>query len=143
VEIVDSRFLRRRGEAVAVVRHPWNLESELEIDLTRPAGKPPNPPFLVGSLPAGRYQPGDVLSVELAVPRAAADEDLYTVGLGPRERTIPLGDTGRTRNRIFRTSPRFELLGGENELRIAAAPEDAPERFRLTIYRWRPAAASP
>jgi hypothetical protein len=138
VEIVDRRFLRRRGEAVAVVRHPWDLESELEIDLIRPAGNP-NPPFLVARLPAGRYQPGDVLSIEVVVPRSAADEDLYTVGLGPGNRTVPLGDTGRHRNRFFRLTPRFELAGGESEVRLAAAPEDAPESFRLTIYRWRPA----
>src|SRR6185312_13787745 len=30
-ETVDSRFLRRRGEAVTVIRHPWDLESETEI----------------------------------------------------------------------------------------------------------------
>jgi hypothetical protein len=142
VETVDSRFLRRRGEAVTVVRHPWDLESELEIDLIRPAGNP-NPPFLVGRLPAGRYQPGDVLSIEVVVPWSAADEDLYTVGLG--NRALPLGETGRHRNRFFRLTPRFELAGGEGEVRLAAAPLDAPESFRLTIYHWRlaaPAAAS-
>jgi len=142
VETVDGRFLRRRGEAVTVIRHPWDLESEFEIDLLRPAGGNPNPPFLVGRLPVGHFQPGDVLSVELVVPKAAADEALYTVRLGPGERTIRLGDTGRHRNRFFLTSPRFELAGGESEIRVAAAPEDAPESFRLTIYRWRPAPAS-
>ncbi|HEV7786964.1 MAG TPA: glycosyltransferase family 39 protein [Thermoanaerobaculia bacterium] len=137
IETVDRRFLRRRGEAVTVVRHPWALESELEVDLARPPG---SPPFLVGRLPVGRFQPGDILSVEVVVPKSAADEDLYTVRLGPGDRTIPLGDTGRHRNRFFRTTPRFELAGGESEMRIAAAPLDAPDDFRLTIYRWRPAA---
>lgn len=133
VETVDSRFLRRRGEAVMVVRHPWDLESETEIDLTRsPHGG------LVGLFPAGRLQPGDVLSIQLVVPRSAADEDLYTVGLGPGNRAIPLGETGRHRNRFFRTTARFELAPGETEARLGAAPEDAPDDFRLTIYRWRP-----
>jgi dolichyl-phosphate-mannose-protein mannosyltransferase len=140
VETVDSLFLRRRGEAVTVVRHPWDLESEIEIDLLRPPNGNSNPPFLVGRLPTGHYQSGDILSVEVVVPKSAADEDLYTVRLGPGERTIPLGDTGRHRNRLFRTTPRFELAGEENEIRIAAAPEDSPDGFRLTIYRWRPAA---
>ncbi|HSS78796.1 MAG TPA: hypothetical protein VLV54_18900, partial [Thermoanaerobaculia bacterium] len=58
------------------------------------------------------------------------------------KRTIRLGDTGRHRNRFFLTSPRFELAAGEGEVDIAAAPEDPPESFRLTIYRWRPAPAS-
>ncbi|HSS51589.1 MAG TPA: glycosyltransferase family 39 protein [Thermoanaerobaculia bacterium] len=140
VEMVDSNFLRRRGEAVTVVRHPWDLESEVEVDLVRSSHG-----GLVGLVPAGRFQPGDVLSVQVAVPKAAADEDLYTVRLGPGDRTIPLGDTGRHRNRFFRTSPRFELAGGESEVRIAAASGDSPDDFRLTVYRWRltPAAASP
>jgi hypothetical protein len=138
-EIVDSRFLRRRGETVRVVRHLWNLESDLEIDLLRPPGNP-SPPVLVGLLPAGRYRPGDVLSIELVVPKSAADEDLYAVGLGPGSRAMSLGETGRHRNRFFRLTPRFELAAGETEVRIAAAPEDAPDGFRLTIYRWRPAA---
>jgi len=137
VEIVESRFLRRRGEAVTVVRHPWDLESELELDLLR---SPNGSPFLVGCLPAGRFQPGDILSFELVVPKAAADEDLYTARLGPGDRTIRLGDTGRHRNRFFLTSPRFELAAGEGEVDIAAAPGDDPDSFRLTIYRWRPAA---
>lgn len=135
VETVDSRFLRRRGEAVTVIRHPWDLESETEIDLTHPANG-----GLVGLLPAGRFQPGDVLSVQVVVPKAAADEDLYSVRLGPGGRTIRLGETGRHRNRFFRTSPRFELAAGESEVRLAAAPSDSPDDFRLTIYRWRPAA---
>jgi hypothetical protein len=139
VETMDSRFLRRRGEAVAVVRHPWNLESETEIDLVRPDGSP-TPPFLVGRLPAGRFKPGDILSIQLVVPKAAADEDLDSAKLGPGDRTIRLGETGRHRNRFFRTSPRFELAGGESEVRIDADPEDESGDFRLTIYRWRPAA---
>jgi Dolichyl-phosphate-mannose-protein mannosyltransferase len=137
VETVDSRFLRRRGEAVTVVRHPWDLESETEIDLLRPSNG-----GLVGLLPAGRFQPGDILSIQVVVPKSAADEDLYTVGLGPGDRTVPLGETGRHRNRFFRTTPRFELARGETEVRLAAAPQDAPDDFRLTIYRWRPPAAA-
>ena len=136
VEITDSRFLRRRGEMVTVVRHSWDLESELDVDLLRPEGSP----FLVGQLPPGRYQPGDVLSVQVVVPRfSAASESLYELRLGPGDRTIPLGDTGRHRNRFFRLSPRFDLAAGESEIRLAAAPEDAPDAFRLTIYRWHPA----
>lgn len=139
VETVDGRFLRRRGEAVTVVRHPWDLESDLEVDLIRPPGAPALP-VLVGLLPAGRFQPGDVLSIQLVVPKAAADEDLYTLGLGPGNRSVPLGDSGRHRNRFFRITPRFELAAGETEVRLAAAPRDDPDDFRLTIYRWRRAA---
>jgi hypothetical protein len=135
VETVDHRFLRRRGEAVTVIRHPWELESETEIDLVRPSNGD-----LVGVLPAGRFQLGDILSVQVVVPKAAADEDLYSARLGPGDRTIHLGETGRHRNRFFRTSPRFKLAGGESEVRLAAAPGDSPDDFRLTIYRWRPAA---
>jgi hypothetical protein len=140
-EVVDSRLLRRRGESVVVVRHPWDLESSVEIELSRP----PNAPFLAGRLPEGRYQPGDVLSIQVAVPKAAADEDVHAVRLGPGNREIQLVDTGRHRNRIFRTSPRFELAPGETgeiEVRIPAAPEDSAEGFRLQVYRWRPPAAA-
>ncbi len=138
VETMDHVFLRRRGEAVTVIRHPWELESETEIGLTRPANGD-----LVGLLPAGRFQPGDVLSVQLVVPKTAADEDLYSARLVPGDQTIRLGETGRHRSRFFRTSPRFELAAGEGEIRLAADPEDSPGDFRLTIYRWRPAAPAP
>ena len=139
---MDSRLLRRREEAVVVVRHPWDLENSEEIELSRP----PNAPFLAGRLPAaGHYQPGDVLSLQVAVPRAAADEDVRAVRLEPGDREIPLVDTGRHRNRLFRTSPRFELAPGEtgeSEVRIPAAPEDPAEGFRLQVYRWHPRVAA-
>jgi len=140
-EIVDSRLLQRRGEAVVVVLHPWDLESSEEIELSRP----PNAPFLAGRLPAGRYQPGDVLSIQVAVPRTVADEDVHAVRLGPANREIPLVDTGRHRNRLFRTSPRFVLAPGETgeiEVRLPAAPEDPAEGFRLQVYRWHPRVAA-
>jgi hypothetical protein len=145
VEIVDRRFLSRRGDAVMVVRHPWDLESETEIELDRPAG---NPPFLAGRLPEGRFQSGDILSVQVWVPKAAG-EDIQSVRLGADERTmrtISLANTGRHRNRLFRTSPRFALTPGESresEVRIPAAREDSTEGFRLVIYRWRPVAPAP
>ncbi|HEX3552517.1 MAG TPA: glycosyltransferase family 39 protein [Thermoanaerobaculia bacterium] len=137
-EVVDSHLLRRRGEAVVVVRHPWDLESSLEIELRRLDG---NPAFLAGRLPDGRYQPGDVLSIQVAVPRAAGDEDVHAVRLEPGDREISLVDTGRHRNRLFRTSPRFVLAPSEIEVRIPAAPEDPLDGFRLQVYRWRPPAA--
>ncbi|HEX4959511.1 MAG TPA: glycosyltransferase family 39 protein [Thermoanaerobaculia bacterium] len=136
VEIVDGRFLRRRGEAIVLVHHPWELEGSVELDLRRPEG---NPPFLAGSLPAGHYQPGDLLSFQVWVPKTAS-EDVDTVRCEPGDREIRLAETGRHRNRLFRTSPRFQLTGGESEVRIPAAPEDSAEGFRIETYRWRPAA---
>jgi hypothetical protein len=125
---------------VVVVRHPWDLESVVDLKLRRPEGQPP---VLVGRLPDRYYHPGDVLSLVIMVPKEAAGEDIRSVRLDPGDRTIPIFDTGRHRNRLFRTSPRFQLSGQEIRVRVPALPSNPPGSFRVEINRWRPAAPAP
>ncbi|MEA2604349.1 MAG: hypothetical protein QOF89_5341 [Acidobacteriota bacterium] len=140
VERVRGRFLDRRGEPLVVVHHLWDLESVVELRLRRPEGQPP---VLVGRLPDRYYHPGDILSLVVWVPKEAAGEDVHTVRLDPGDRTIPLFDTGRHRNRLFRTTPRFQLSGQEIRVRVPALPANPPGSFRIEINRWRPAASLP
>ena len=137
VERVGSRFLASRGEPLVVVRHLWDLESVVDLKLRRPDGRPT---VLVGRLPDGYYHPGDVLSLVIGVPK---DEDVRAVSLDPGDRTLPLFDTGRHRNRLFRTTPRFQLAAGEIRVRLPARLEVPPGSFRIEINRWRPAAPPP
>jgi Dolichyl-phosphate-mannose-protein mannosyltransferase len=138
VEVVGSHFLDSRGEPVEVVHHLWDLESVVALKLRRPEGRLP---VMVGRLPDLYYQPGDILSIVVRVPKEAANEDIRSVRLEPGDRTIPIFDTGRHRNRLFRTSPRFQLSGQEIRVRIPAPPGNPPASFRIEVNRWRPGAA--
>jgi hypothetical protein len=140
VEVVGSQLLESRGEPVEVVHHLWDLESVVALKLRRPEGQPS---ALVGRLPDRYYQPGDILSIVVRVPKEAANEDIRSVRLEPGDQTIPIFDTGRHRNRLFRTSPRFQLSGQEIRVRIPALPGSPPASFRVEVNRWRPAAPIP
>ncbi len=140
VERVESHFLASRGEPVVVVHHLWDLESVVALKLRRPEGQPA---VLVGRLPDRYYHPGDILSIVVWVPKEAANEDIRSVHLEPGDRTIPIFDTGRHRNRLFRTSPRFQFSGQEIRVRVPALPGNPPGSFRVEINRWRPAAPAP
>jgi hypothetical protein len=55
---------------------------------------------------------------------------------------VPIFDTGRRLNRLFRTSTRFTLTGTEQRVRVPSIGNDAPLRgYGLELYPWRPAPA--
>ena len=141
VEIVGDHWFRSRGEPIVVLRHSWQLARDpISLGVRRPDG---DPPFLVGRIPAGIAKPGEAVSLVLWVPRGSEGPDVDLLRLDPGGQPVPVLDTGRRLNRLFRTSPRFALTGQELRVRIPSAPDDRPRGFGLELYSWRPAPARP
>jgi hypothetical protein len=136
VEVVEDHWFRSRGEPIVVLRHPWQLAGDpINLAVRRPDG---NPPFLVGRIPGGIARPGEAVSLVLWVPRGSEGPDVDELRLDPGGQPVPVADTGRRLNRLFRTSPRFALTGAETRVRIPSAPDDRPRGFGLELYSWRP-----
>jgi hypothetical protein len=140
VEIVDDRWFRRRGEPIVILRHPWTLLGDpLDLEVRRPEG---DPPFLTARLPEGLAKPGETVSLVFWIPRGSDDDrDEDVLRLDPGGVPVPVADTGRRLNRLFRTSARFTLTGQEQRVRIPSVPNDGPRGYGLELYSWRPAAA--
>ena len=78
--------------------------------------------------------------VEVAHPRKGLGE--CQLRLDPGGRPVPIFDTGRRLNRLFRTSPRFTLDGTEQRVRVPGIGTGDPARgYGLELYEWRPATA--
>jgi hypothetical protein len=140
VERVDDQWFRRRGEPLVVLRHPWELiDDPIDLDVRRPEE---DPPFLVARLPEEPTKPGETVSLVFWVPRGAEDNDVEVLRLDPGGIAVPVEDTGRRLNRLFRTSRRFALTGQEVRVRIPSIPNGGGGRgYGLQLYSWRPAAA--
>jgi hypothetical protein len=140
VERVDDQWFRRRGEPLVVLRHPWELiDDPIDLDVRRPEG---NPPFLVARLPEEPTKPGETVSLVVWIPRGTEDNDVDVLRLDPGGIAVPVEDTGRRLNRLFRTSARFALTGQEVRVRIPSIPNGGGARgYGLQLYPWRPAAA--
>jgi hypothetical protein len=139
VEIVGDHWFRSRGEPIVVLRHPWQLARDpISLGVRRPDG---DPPFLVGRLPEGTARPGESVSLVLWAPRGSEGPDVDELRLDPGGQPVPVYDTGRRLNRLFRTSPRFALTGQELRVRIPSAPDDRPRGYGLELYSWRPTQA--
>lgn len=139
VAIVGSRWFLVRGETLVVLRHPWQLAADpIDLQVRRPGG---DSPFLIGRFPEGLVRPGETISLALWVPRGSEGPDVDELRLDPGGQPVPVADTGRRLNRLFRTSPRFALTGQEVRVRIPSAPEDRPRGFGLELYKWRPSSA--
>lgn len=136
-EVVGDHWFRSRGEPIVILRHPWQLAGEpVTLGVRRPEG---DPPFLVGRLPEGIAKPGETVSLVLWVPRDSEGPDVDQLQLDPGGQPVPVFETGRRLNRLFRTSPRFALTGQELRVRIPSARDDRPRGFGLELYSWRPA----
>jgi hypothetical protein len=140
VERVDDQWFRRRGEPLVVLRHPWELIGDpIDLDVRRPED---DPPFLVARLPEEPTKPGEAVSLVVWVPRGSEDNDVEVLRLDPGGIAVPVEDTGRRLNRLFRTSQRFALTGQEVRVRIPSIPNGGGGRgYGLQLYSWRPAAA--
>ncbi|MFL6259769.1 MAG: ArnT family glycosyltransferase [Thermoanaerobaculia bacterium] len=140
VEIVGDRWFRSRGEPIVILRHLWELVGDpVNLQVRRPEE---GSPFLVGRVPEGTAKPGETVSLVLWIPRGAEGRDVDQLRLDPGGRPVPLFDTGRRLNRLFRTSSRFTLTGTEQRVRVPSIGNDAPLRgYGLELYEWRPAPA--
>jgi len=140
VEIVDVRWFRSRGEPIVILRHPWELVGgPVNLQVRRPDE---GSPFLAGRVPEGMAKPGETVSLMLWTPRGAEGRDVDQLRLDPGGRPVPLFDTGRRLNRLFRTSSRFTLTGTEQRVRVPSVGSGAPLRgYGLELYEWRPAPA--
>jgi hypothetical protein len=140
VEIVGDRWFRSRGEPIVILRHFWELDGDpVDLQVRRPDE---DSPFLVGRVPEGAPKPGETVSLVFWIPRGAEGRDVEELRLDPGGRPVPVFDTGRRLNRLFRTSPRFALAGTEQRVRVPSIGTDAPARgYGLELYQWRPAPA--
>jgi hypothetical protein len=139
VEVVGDRWFRSRGEPFVILRHFWDLVGDpIDLQVRRPDE---DSPFLVGHVPEGMAKPGETVSLMLWIPRGAEGEnDVDQLRLDPGGRPVPLFDTGRRLNRLFRTSARFTLDGTEERVRVPSIGTGEPVRgYGLELYEWRPA----
>jgi hypothetical protein len=81
-----------------------------------------------------KLQPGEVASLVLWVPREAGAVD--AVRIEPGGRRLPLTETGRRGKRRRLVTPRFELSGQEERVRVPAPPDMPVRPYRLELYRW-------
>jgi hypothetical protein len=139
VEIVGDRWFQSRGGPVVILRHLWSLEGEpVDLQVRRPDE---DSPFLVGRIPEGLVKPGGTASLVFWIPRGS-DGDTDELRLDPGGRQVPVADTGRRLNRLFRTSARFTLDGTEQRVRVPGIGSDVPLRgYGLELYQWRPGPA--
>jgi hypothetical protein len=140
VEVVGDRWFRSRGEPIVILRHFWELDGDpVDLQVRRPDE---DSPFLVGRVPEETPKPGETVSLVFWIPRGAEGRDVEELRLDPGGRQVPVFDTGRRLNRLFRTSPRFPLAGTEQRVRVPGIGTDAPARgYGLELYQWRPAPA--
>jgi hypothetical protein len=136
VEIVGDRWFRSRGEPIVILRHLWELVGDpVNLQVRRPDE---SSPFLVGRVPEGTAKPGETVSLVFWIPRGAEGRDLDQLRLDPGGRSVPIFDTGRRLNRLFRTSSRFTLTGTEQRVRVPSIGNDAPARgYGLELCQWR------
>jgi hypothetical protein len=139
VEIVGDRWFRSRGEPIVILRHYWTLAGDpIALPVQRPGGEAP---FLVGRFPDGLAKPGETVSLVFWLPRGAEGREVDQVRLDPGGRPVPIVDTGRRLNRLYRTSPRFILAGTEQRVRVPGVREDGPRGYGMELYAWRPGPA--
>jgi hypothetical protein len=140
VEVVGDRWFRSRGEPIVILHHLWDLVGDpVDLQVRRPDE---DSPFLVGRVPDGLPKPGETVSLVFWIPRGAEGRDVDQLRLDPGGRSVPIFDTGRRLNRLFRTSSRFTLTGTEQRVRVPSIGTDAPARgYGLELYQWRPAPA--
>lgn len=131
--VITGSPFRSRGESVVLLLHPWTPAAAPDpLTLGRPgAGSALE---LAGRMPAG-LQPGEVASLVLWVPREAKAVD--ALRLEPGGRRLPLTETGRRGRRRRLVTPRFELSGQEERVRVPAPPDVPVRPYRLEIHRWR------
>ncbi len=136
VEIVGDRWFRSRGEPLVILHHPWTLEGDpIALPVRRPEG---GPPFLVGRIPDGLAKPGETVSLMFWLPRGSEGRQVELLRLDPGGQPLPIFDTGRRFNRLFRTSQRFTFTGTEQRVRIPSVREDGLRGYGLELYAWRP-----
>ena len=120
-----------RGEAVVLLLHPWTPASAPE---QLPLGRPGPARALAGRIPS-KLQAGEVASLVLWAPREAGEVDALRIEPGGRR--LPLTETGRRGKRRRLVTPRFELSGQEERVRVPAPPDMPVRPYRLELHRWQ------
>lgn len=130
-QVITGAPFHSRGEPVVVLLHPWAPAAPPEPLVL---GRPDRAVALTARVPPA-VQPGEVASLVLWVPRDAGQVD--ALRLEPGGRRLPLTETGRRGRRRRLATPRFEVLGQEERVRVPA-PSDVPVRsYRLEMHRWK------
>ncbi len=130
-QVISGAPFDSRGEAVVLLLHPWVPASAPE---QLPLGRPGPARALAGRMPTG-LKTGEVASLVVWVPREAGPVDALRIEPGGRR--LPLTETGRRGKRRRLVTPRFELSGQEERVRVPAPPDIPVRPYRLELYRWR------
>jgi hypothetical protein len=130
-QVISGAPFDSRGEPVVLLLHPW-VPASAPAQL--PLGRPGPARALAGRMPSG-LQPGEVASLVVWVPREAGPVDVLRIEPGGRR--LPLTETGRRGKRRRLVTPRFELSGQEERVRVPAPPDMPVRPYRLELYRWR------
>lgn len=129
--VVSGAPFRTRGEPVVLLLHPWSPAAPPEpLSLGRPAPAR----ALAARLPQS-LGPREVVSLVLWLPRDAGPLDAIRVEPGGKR--LPLTETGRRGRRRRLVTPRFELSGQEERVRIPAPPDMPVRTYRLELHRWQ------
>lgn len=129
-QVITGAPFHSRGEPVVMLLHPWMPAARPEPLVL---GRPDRSLALAARVPPA-VQPGEVASLVLWVPRDAGRVD--ALRLEPGGRRLPLTETGRRGRRRRLATPRFEVLGQEERVRVPA-PRNVPVRsYRLEMHRW-------
>ena len=129
--VISGAPFDSRGEPVVLLLHPW---TPVSAPAQLPLGRPGEAPTLAGRMPS-RLQPGEVASLVVWVPREAGRVE--ALRLEPGGRRLPLTETGRRGKRRRLVTPRFELSGQEERVRVPAPPGVPVRPYRVELYRWR------
>ncbi|HVG08549.1 MAG TPA: glycosyltransferase family 39 protein [Thermoanaerobaculia bacterium] len=130
-QVISGAPFDSRGEAVVLLLHPWVPASAPE---QLPLGRPGSTLPLAGRMPSG-LKTGEVASLVIWAPREAGPVDALRIEPGGRR--LPLTETGRRGKRRRLVTPRFELSGQEERVRVPAPPDMPVRPYRLELHRWR------
>jgi len=130
-QVISGAPFNSRGEAVVLLLHPWVPASAPE---QLPLGRPGAARALAGRMPS-KIQAGEVASLVVWAPREAGPVDALRIEPGGRR--LPLTETGRRGKRRRLVTPRFELSGQEERVRVPAPPDMPVRPYRLELHRWQ------
>jgi Dolichyl-phosphate-mannose-protein mannosyltransferase len=122
---VSPRPLRTRGPELVILHHPWKEAAPAERLSLKPSGSV--------SLPALR--PGEIVSLEILLPRGWTGPQPYLESGGAR---LALLGNGRRGGRERLITPRFAAAPGAT---VTLSSPGALRRARLFLHRWHPGPA--
>jgi 4-amino-4-deoxy-L-arabinose transferase-like glycosyltransferase len=137
VETIEPRLFRRRGEAVVLLRHPWQ-EAGAALPL---AAEPPGSGLHYGAK-LTQASSGETFSLVVAVPRRAPRGHRWTASCPADGGPLPLEAIDASGRRQVLASPRFVLEGGVVRCRLQGPSPEVTAELGVELRRWRLAAAA-